>query len=412
MDVVAEDTKPALPLPRVEPEEVGLSSRRLARVGEALNADIARGRIPGAVVAVARRGKLGYFETFGFCDKAGGRPMPADAIFNIASMTKPVTVVTALTLYEEGKLLIDEPLANHFPAFADCKVAMLDETGGRILETVPAARAITLQDLMRHTCGIAYGGRGTTAVHKMLPASSAALVGMTAEEVVAALSRAPLLHQPGAVWDYGFGLDLLGLVIERITGRTLGEAMRERVFAPLGMRDTGFRVTAEKAPRYAKALAADPDTGAKQSAGIDLTQPMRTECGGGGLGSTAADYLRFALMLLGKGAFAGARVLGRKTAEYMLADHLGPGVRSLMAQADPTRADFGFGLGLAVRNSVGVVRTSGSAGEFSWPGASGTNWWADPQEELVAVVMMHAPGPIRWHYRELLVALVNQAIVD
>jgi CubicO group peptidase (beta-lactamase class C family) len=398
--------------PTVRPEKVGMSPGRLARIDAALEADIAGGRIPGAVVVVARRGGIAYARALGYRDKAAGTPMTLDAIFNIASMTKPATVVTALTLYEEGRLLIDQPLADFFPAFATCQVALLDETGDHIVETVPAARAITLRDLMRHTCGIAYGGRGSTAVHKLLPASSAALTAMRPAEVVAALSGPPLLHQPGAVWDYGFGLDLLGLVIEQVTGQTLGQAMRERVLAPLGMADTGFLVPPEKAARYAKALPNDPDTGKPQSLGLDLTQPMRTECGGGGLGSTPFDYLRFALMLLGKGRLGATRILGRKTAEYMLADQLGPSVRSLMAQADPTRADYGFGLGLAVRTRVGGPRMTGSVGEFSWPGASGTNWWADPQEDLVAVVMMHAPGPVRWYYRERLAALVNQAIDD
>jgi CubicO group peptidase (beta-lactamase class C family) len=178
------------------------------------------------------------------------------------------------------------------------------------------------------------------------------------------------------------------------------------------MTDTAFQLPPEKAVRYAKALPNDPETGEKQTVGIDLTQPVKTECGGGGLGSTAGDYLRFALMLLHKGRLGDARIIGRKTAEYMLSDHLGPDIRNLIANADPSRAGYGFGLGLAVRTKAGEVRTTGSVGEFSWPGASGTNWWADPKEELITVFMAHTPGPARWHYRELIAALVNQAIDD
>ena len=412
MDRAANDVWVSLPLPRAEPEAVGMSSVRLARLGDRLREDIDKGRMPGAMVAIARRGHIVHFEAYGYRDREADVPMTEDTIFNIASMTKPVTAVTALTLYEEGRLLIDEPLGHYLPAFRDMRVARLDETKAAILGTEPAARPITIQDLMLHTCGIVYGGRGTTAVHKQLVASSAGLVPMSRDEVIARLSGVPMLHQPGAVWDYGFGLDLLGLVIETITGQPLGKAMDERVFAPLGMQDTAFHIPADKARLYARALPRDPETGAAQTAGIDLTKAPVTQSGGGGLGSTAADYLRFALMLLGKGLPGETRVMGRKTAEYMLSDHLGPQTQNLIRNADPTRAGYGFGLGLAVRNRVGHLRMAGSVGEFSWPGASGTNWWADPREELVVVFMAHTPGTIRWHYRELVAALVNQAIVD
>jgi CubicO group peptidase (beta-lactamase class C family) len=401
-----------LPLPRSTPEDAGMSSARLGTIAATLKADVEHGRLPGAVVAIARHGKLVYFEAVGYRDKGAGAPMTTDAIFNIASMTKPITAVAALQLYERGQLLIDEPLAKYVPAFANAQVAVMDDKQENIVGKVPAARAITIQDLMRHTSGLVYGDRGTTAVHKLYPGGSTGPAStMTGAEFLGLLSRLPLLHQPGAVWDYGYGLDVLGLVVEKISKQTLGGYEQANVFEPLGMTDTSYMVPAAKAARYAKALPTDPETGAPQSL-LALTQPLKYECGGGCLTSTATDYLRFALMLLHQGEHDGRRILGRKTVEYMLSNQLGSEVRNLIGNADPTRAGYGFGLGLAVRTTPGVVRLMGSVGDFSWPGASGTNWWADTKEDLVVVFMAQSPGPIRWHYRQLINALVYQAIAD
>ncbi len=405
----AQDT----PLPRAKPEDAGMSSARLGEIAKTLNADIARGRIPGAVVAIARRGKLVYFEAFGYRDKAAGVPMTTDTIFNIASMTKPMTAVAALQLYEQGRLQMDDPLAKYFPKFADTKVAVMDAKGENIVGTVPAERQITMQDLYRHTSGLVYGGRGATAVHKLYPGGSGPSSGaMSGPEFLDKLATLPLLHQPGAVWHYGFGLDVLGLVVEQLSEQTLGRHLADNVFKPLGMADTHFQIPADKAARYAKALPNDPDTGQPQSL-MALTQPRKFECGGGCAASTASDYLRFALMLMNKGQHGEARILGRKTTEYMLSNQLGPEVKNLIgSSADATRADYGFGLGLAVRTTPGIARLMGSVGDFSWPGASGTNWWADPKEELAVVFMAHSPGPIRWHYRRVINALVYHAIAD
>jgi CubicO group peptidase (beta-lactamase class C family) len=402
----------AEPLPRAKPEEVGMSSERLALLGKAVNAEIAREQLPGAVLAIARRGKLVYFETFGYRDKAAGAAMPADAIFNIASMTKPMVAVGALQLYEQGRLLMDEPVAKYFPKFANMQVAVMDAKKESILETVPVARKITIQDLFRHTSGLIYGGRGATAVHKLYPEGSGqAAATMTGAEFLDTLSSRPLLYQPGTVWDYGFGLDVLGLVIEQLTEQSLGEYLAQNVWKPLRMADTGFLIPPDKAARYAAALPNDPVTGQPQSM-TPLTQKAKFECGGGCAASTASDYLRFALMLMNKGKSGDARILGPKTVEYMLSNQLGPDVRNLIVNGDPTRADYGFGLGLAVRTTPGIVRMMGSVGDFSWPGASGTNWWADPHEELAVVWMAHSPGSIRWKYRQMINALVYQAIVD
>jgi CubicO group peptidase (beta-lactamase class C family) len=401
------------PLPRAKPEAVGMSSERLALIRPRIDAEIARDQLPGGVLAIVRRGKLVHFEAYGFLDKAAGVPMRTDAIFNIASMTKPMTAVAALQLYEQCRLLIDDPISKYFPKFAKSQVAVLDAKKETIVERVPAARPITVQDLFRHTSGLVYGGRGATPVHKLFPSGSTpASETMTGTEFIDRLSAAPLLYQPGAVWDYGFGLDVLGLIVEQLTERSLGQYLQENVWKPLGMTDTQFVIPADKVNRYAKALPIDPDTGRAQSL-RSMTQPTKFECGGGCTASTASDYLRFALMLANKGTTAGQRVLGRKTVEYMTANHLGPNVTNLIGQTgDPTRADYGFGLSVAVRTTPGISRTMSSVGEFAWPGASGTNWWVDPREELVVVWMAHTPGSIRWHYRQVINALVYQALVD
>ncbi len=403
----------AADLPRAKPEEVGMSSDRLARVSEVLKTDIAAGRIPGAVIAIARHGKLVMFEAYGWRDKAAGVTMTTDTIFNIASMTKPMTTVGALMLYERGQLLIGDPLSKYFPKFSAMRVAARDANGDPTAETVPAVKQISIQDLMRHTSGLIYGGRGNTVVHKIYPSGSAdASREYDGAAFADKLASLPLLYQPATVWDYGFGLDLLGLTIEQISGQTLGQYLKANLFTPLGMNDTGFSISAEQAARYAKPLPNDPDTGKPQARSPELTQPLKFECGGGCAASTASDYLRFAMMLMNQGRSGEARLLGPRTVAYMLSDQLGPNIRNLIGNADPTRADYGFGLGLAVRTTPGVVKMMGSIGQFSWPGASGTDWWADPKEELAVVYMSAAPGPIRWHYRQTINALVYQAIVD
>jgi CubicO group peptidase (beta-lactamase class C family) len=313
---------PFLPLPVAAPEEVGFDTARLARIGSVLNRDIADGQIPGAVVGIVRKDKLVALDAYGYRDARGGHPMTADCIFNIASMTKPMTTVGGLMLYEQGKLLIDEPLSKYFPKFASMRVAVRDN-GEPTAETVPANRQITIQDLMRHTSGIIYGGRGNTVVHKLYPAGSGdASSNYDGAAFMDKLATLPLLYQPGTVWDYGFGLDVLGLTIEKISGQPLGQYLQANLFAPLGMTDTGFSISPEKAARYAKPLAADPDTGKPQARNPELTQPLKFECGGGCAASTASDYLRFAMMLMNGGRSGEARLLGPRTVAYMLSEQL------------------------------------------------------------------------------------------
>ena len=402
------------PLSRARPEAVGMSSERLERLAQVLHADIQKGRLPGAVVAIARKGRLVYFESLGYLDKAAGTPMPKDAIFAIASMTKPMVGVGIMQLVEESRVMMNDPASKWFPALGTMQVGVVkpDAAGKAVMELVPARREMTVQDLLRHTSGITYGGRGSTPVHKLTPASSSAAgSNFTAAEFIERLSKAPLLYQPGAAWEYGLSIDVLGLIIEAETGQTLGSYLRERVWAPLGMVDTSFVIPPEKVKRYAKALPTDPDTGKPQVIS-DRTKPGKFECGGGCAASTTADYVRFAQMLLNRGRLGDVRVLGSKSVDYMTADHLGPEIANYLARTDPSREGYGFGLTMAVRRTTGGSGIMGSPGDFTWGGANGTNFWVDPKEQLVVVFMAHTPGPMRLHYRKVVNALVLQAIVD
>ena len=400
------------PLPRAKPEAVGMSSERLARIGATLRADIDKGRIPGAVVAIARKGKLVYFEAFGYLDKAAGTPMTTAAIFSIASMTKPIVGVGALMLYEDGALLINDPVSKYLPQIGKMPVAVMrkDAAGQTVVETVPVTRPMLIHDLMRHTSGLIYGGRGATPVHKLYPASSGTSgTTLTGAEFLDKLGTIPLMYQPGSTWEYGLSIDVLGLVVERVSGQSLGQYLQQRLFNPLGMVDTGFIVPADKLKRYAKALPNDPETGKPQTV-LDSTKPLKFECGGGCAVSTAADYIRFAQMLQNRGSLGKARILAPRTVEYMTADHLGPEIQNNVARTASTLEGFGFGLTVAVRRQTGVAAIMGAAGDFTWGGAYGTNFWVDPQDELAVVFMAHAPGEIRTHYRQLINAFVLQSI--
>ena len=401
------------PLPRAEPEAVGLSSARLARIIPALNAEIERGLLPGAVIAVARHGRLVFHEAVGHLGPDRRAPMPLDALFAIASMTKPVTGVAGLLLWEEGRLGLADPIERFLPQLGDRRVAVLNEralAGQGPIETVPAERSITMLDLMRHTSGLTYGGRGTTAVHRLYPDSSnVAGATLDAAAFLERLAAAPLLFQPGTVWDYGLSIDVIGLIVEAVSGQSLGAFLEQRLFRPLGMADTGFQVPAEKVARLARPLPRDPDTGAAQSV-PDRARPLRFECGGGGLASTALDYLRFAQMLLDGGVLGETRILGRKTVEAMRTNRMTPDIENHIAALDPNSEGYDFGLTVAVRARAGTLM--GSLGEFYWNGAYGTLWWADPVEDLAVVFMAQMPGEQRRRFRPLINSLVYQALTD
>ncbi len=399
------------PLPRAEAEAVGMSSARLARILPALNNEIEAGQLPGAVIAIARHGQLVFHEAVGYLGPDQSTPMPRDALFAIASMTKPVTGVAGLMLWEEGRLGLADPIERFLPQLGDRRVAVLTDrvlAGHGPIETVPAVRSITIQDLMRHTSGLTYGGRGTTAVHPLYPASSNA-AGAThdAAAFLDRLAAAPLLYQPGTVWDYGLSIDVIGLVVEALSGQSLGAFLEQRLFGPLGMVDTSFQVPPGKMARLACPLPRDPDTGQAQSV-PDRTRKLRFECGGGGLASTALDYLRFAQMLLSGGILGDTRILGRKTVEAMRTNRMPPEIENRIAELSPNSEGYGFGLTVGVRETVGTLM--GSPGEFYWNGAWGTLWWADPVEDLAAVCMVQVPGEQRRRFRPLINSLVYQAL--
>jgi len=397
------------PLPRITPAKAGFSAAALERIDRFYADEIARDRIPGAIVAIARDGKLVYYKAMGYQDKAAGTPLKTDAIFNLASMTKVLAVVSALTLYEEGRLPLKGKLSTYYPQFESMQVGVLDASGAIKLD--PAKQPIFIQDLMRHTTGLTYGARGNTPLHKQYPASSvSAAFAMTGPEFIEALAKLPLLYQPGTTWDYGFSIDVLGLVVEKITGKTLGAASEERVWAKLGMRDTTFTVPAEKRSRLARPLANDPITGKPQDIRVLREQP-KFDCGGSCAFSTAADYIRFGQMLVNGGELNGVRILSPKTVRLMTSDHLGRNIKNNVAGTEAGRDGYGFGLGVAVRTEPGVAATNGSVGDYTWNGANGTIFWVDPKEKLTVVVMSVGPGEIRKYYREQLAALVYGAMV-
>jgi CubicO group peptidase (beta-lactamase class C family) len=395
------------PLPRAKPETVGMSSARLGQVGALLKADVDAGRIPGAVIAIARKGKLVYYEAVGWRDKEANAAMTKDAIFSIASMTKPMTSIAVMQLTEDGRVVITEPVGRYLPPLGNMRVAASLDTPA---ETVAAARQMTVQDTLRHTSGVLYGGRGTSALHKMYPASSSTSGStMTGAEFIAKLASLPLAYQPGKVWDYSLSVDIAGLVVESVTGKGLGANLEERIWKPLGMTDTSFTIPAEKLSRYARWFANDPETGKPQYV-LDLSKPLKFECGGGCGASTAGDYVRFAQMLLDKGTLGKAHILGKKTVEYMTADHLAADVDNRLPVLNPALGNHGFGLGFAVRRTTGVAGTVGSEGEYFWSGAYGTYFWVDPKEEMVVVLMAHVPGAYRGAMRAKVGSLVLQAI--
>jgi CubicO group peptidase (beta-lactamase class C family) len=393
-------------LPAAKPESVGLSSARLERLAQAIRRAVDEGRMPGAVVAIARRGKLAYHEAFGFVDKSTNTPMPKDAIFALASMTKPMAAVATLMLVEEGSLLLNDPVGNYLPALKNMKVAAA--TG-----TAPARRQPTLQDMLRHTAGVSYGNRGDTPLHKLYSSRLRSADSQSSAEFLDELGKLPLHFQPGSTWDYSYGLDVAALAVEAVTKKRFGRFLQERLFAPLGMVDTGFVVPASKVARIARPLATDPETGRPPTFRAPV-KPWQYDCGGGCASGTATDYIRFAQMLLSKGTLDGTRVLSRKSVEYMTADHLGANVDvSRLHEFAVEHIDgFGFGLGVAVRRHAGIAGVPGTPGEFLWSGAQGTMFWVDPKEEMAVVFLANTPGPIRRHFRELVKTLVVQSIAD
>jgi CubicO group peptidase (beta-lactamase class C family) len=371
------------------------------------------GHVPGVSMMIARGGKIGYRRVFGAL-RPGGPPMPGNAIFRIYSMTKPIVTVALMTLLEEGKLFVADPISKFIPELANMKVGV--ESDGK-LELVAAKRAIAVHDLLRHTSGLTYAFTGNSAVQRRYgeaklftgdPANAKQFLArdLSTAEFIAELAKLPLIAQPGDSWDYSHSTDVIGRLVEIVSGKTLGAFLHERIFKPLGMTDTDFYVPAEKRERLAEPFPSDPDGGLPVQL-IEMWSAPRFESGGGGLYSTVDDYARFARMLFHNGAFGGTRIIGRKTLEWMTSDHLGPNVRI----GTPTLLQPGhtFGLGLAVRRESGMGQTPGTAGEFFWGGVAGTYFWVAPKEELYAIMMVQAPRQ-RDYFRQLFRTLVYAAL--
>jgi CubicO group peptidase (beta-lactamase class C family) len=396
-----------LGLPRAEhPQHLWLSPERLERISSVLQGDVDRGLIPGAVLLIARAGQIAYAEAFGWRDRESRAPMALDAIFRIASMTKPVTSVAAMMLTEEGKLQIAAPVAEYLPEFHDRTVG---------IERVRAQRTMTVQDLMRHTSGLTYAHFGDSPVQMIWRDADLMSEHQTNAELVDKLARLPLLFEPGTTWEYGMSTDVLGRVVEVTSGQSLADFFASRITGPLGLNDTAFEAAGPRTARLAEPQA-DPATGARPVMRA-VARPHRWASGGGGLVSTAADYLRFCQMLLNGGALDRTRLLAPGTIRHMTADHLPPAVgygataRSRFGALAPVpEMGYGFGLGFAVRIAAGMSPVPGSVGEYFWGGVTGTYFWIDPAEQLIVVLMLQAPDR-RLYYRYLLRQLVYAAIV-
>jgi CubicO group peptidase (beta-lactamase class C family) len=389
-------------LPQAKPESIGLSTARLQSMSDAFKREIDKGTLPGATVMVARRGQIGWFEALGKQSPGASAPMAKDSIFRIFSMTKPIVSVGIMMLIEDGYFLLSDPVAKFIPEFADQKVGV--ENNGK-LELVPAKRPMTVQDLLRHTSGITYDHTGNGLVQQLYQQSRLRSRKISNAEHAALVASIPLMCQPGAEWNYSRSTDILGRIIEVVSGKSLSAFLTERILAPLQMAETAFHTGEDNAGRLAEPFANDPWTGDKVQLFNMLEKPVM-ESGGGGLVSTTMDYARFSQMLLNGGALDGNRIVGRKTLQLMASNHLGPEVK---VDSPLMPAGHGFGLGFAVRTHAGIAPFPGSTDQFFWSGVAGTFFWIDPAEEMFAVFMMQGPGQ-REYIRSMLRNLVYAAV--
>ncbi|WP_366780903.1 serine hydrolase domain-containing protein [Tibeticola sp.] len=393
------------PLPETRPADLGLCPLRLQRLLDALQSDIDRARLPGAVVLVARHGQVALFEHLGQRAPLRGEPMTRDTLFRIYSMTKPIVSAAVLMLVEQGRVQLEDPLSRWLPAFDRLEVLPAGAT-----ERVAAERAPTVHDLLRHTAGFTYEFLGSAEVHR---AYAQARIGSRDRDNAAfcdALATLPLLVQPGTAWEYSRATDVLGRLIEVVSGESLGAWLAAHVFEPLGMKDTRFDVPEDLLPRLAEPFPKDPD-GAPMMLVTDYRRPGVLESGGGGLVSTARDYARFLQFLLNRGALDGVRLLGPQIVDWMTADHLSHLPRASAGSAMLLPPGHGFGLGVAVRTAPGLAPTPGSVGMYYWGGLAGTSFFVDPALQLQAILMIQAPNQ-REHYRALFRNMVYAAVLD
>ena len=399
-------------LPTARPDEVGLSPQRLSAVSDWLRGEVAKKAIPGAVLMVVRGGKLAYVDAVGQRGPADATPMRSDDIFRIYSMTKPIVTVAAMMLVEEGRLLLDAPVAAYIPAFANVKVGVetSDATGKKMLELVAPRKAMTVQDLMRHTSGLTYGFFGEGLVKKTYVDNEITTSGtLTNAEFAERIAKMPLAYHPGSTWDYSNSTDVLGRVVEVVSGQTLYAHLKARLLDPLGMKDTTFYVPE---PARQARLAEPFDNDRVIGVGSLVNDPrkvMAMESGGGGMVSTAPDYVRFLSMLRNGGQLDGRRYLSPVTVASMTSNHLSPAVTRTALYLPG--AGYGFGLGFAVRTSSGESGSASGVGEFNWGGAGGTAMWVDPANDLIVVFMMQSPGK-RVLYRPILRNMIYGAFTQ
>jgi CubicO group peptidase (beta-lactamase class C family) len=402
-------------LPVAKPEDAGMSSERLGRIRTAMQRYVDRGLVPGAVTLVARRGRIVHFEAIGYRDVATRAPMTTDTIFRIASMTKPIASVALMMLFEEGHFLLADPISKFLPEFSDMKVAQVAPANERIgapYKLVPAARPITFKHVLTHTAGFPNSYRGLTQSEygKIYPRKNP---NETVGDAVTRLAKMPLNFHPGDSWEYGPATDVAGRLVEVISGTTLDEFLRKRIFEPLKMKDTHFYLPKAKLDRFAASYQPDEKNGKK----IKLAEAPNGESrfvkephvyfsGAGGLVSTAGDYWRFHQMMLNGGELDGARILGRKTVELITANHTGDLPLWL------TGPGYGFGLGYSVVKDIGVTSQPGSTGNYGWGGAFCTFFWVDPAEELIGILMTQVRPYDHLNIRAEFQVLANQAITD
>ena len=406
--------------PTEKPEDVGLSPERLARIAPFFRTRyVETGRLPGVLTLVARQGQVAHLECTGYADVEHQVAVRPDTIFRIYSMTKPVTSVALLSLYEEGQFQLDDPVSRFIPSFAGLRV-WEDGTPDKFRTTFPE-REMTIRDLLTHTSGLTYGFMLRHPVDAIYRARAVERLDQTLAEMVDALADVPLLFSPGARWSYGVSTDVVGRLVEVMSGMPLDRFFASRIFGPLGMVDTGFEVPAAAAAdgRLSASYLATGDDGMMLIDPVATSAYLRPQVllsGGGGLVSTAADYLRFCRMLLNGGSLDGARLLGRKTVELMTSNHLPTG-GDLASMGQPVFSEtsyegIGFGLGVSVVLDPSRAQVVGSVGEYAWGGMASTYFWVDPSEDLIAILMTQLVPSSAYPIRRELKVLVNQAIVD
>jgi CubicO group peptidase (beta-lactamase class C family) len=400
-------------VPTAAAESVGMSPERLKRIDHVMQGYIDRNEIAGAVTLVARRGKVVHFSALGERDAESGAPMTQDTIFRIASMTKPIASTAMMMLYEEGHFQLRDPISKWLPEFADMQVAVTVEPGERRLgmyKTVPASRAITIQHVLTHTAGLSNLYRGLTQP-QFVEMNSQTRPGDTVGDMLQRLAKLPLNFQPGEQWEYGRATDIVGRLVEVMSGQTLDEFLRERLFEPLAMTDTHFYLPESKLDRFSAQYRPDSKgqielADAPTAASRFVAEPHVYFSGAGGLVSTARDYFRFHQMMLNGGDLDGVRILSRKTIELMTVNHTGDKGIWL------TGPGYGFGLGYAVVTDLGLSGTPRSEGSYFWGGAFGTVFWVDPQEELIGILMEQIMPYTHIHTREDMVTMTYQSVVD